>query len=100
MRCFGKIILGTFAATLGRNEGQPRPTGGQLQEFNTAIRCVGNLTDFYLMAQYESHTDRTVSFMQKYLREFHETKDIFLRFRVDKKTKKVAAEAHKNLLKE
>ena len=38
--------------------------------------------------------------MQQYLHEFHETKHIFLRFRADKKTKKVAAEAHKNLLKE
>ena len=38
--------------------------------------------------------------MQQYLREFHETKNIFLRFRADKKTKKVTAEAHKNLLKE
>ena len=63
MRCFGKIILRTFAAALRRKKGQPRPTGGQLQEFNKAIQCVGNLTDFYLMAQYESHTDRTVSYM-------------------------------------
>ena len=92
--------MGTFAAALRRNEGQPRPAGGQLQEFNKAIGCVGNLTDFYLMAQYESHTDRTVSYMQKYLRKFHETKDIFLRFCADTKTKKVAAEAHKNVLKE
>ena len=50
MRWFGKIILGTFAAALRRNEGQPRPTGGLLQEFNKAIRYMGNLTDSYLMA--------------------------------------------------
>ena len=36
--------------------------------------------------------------MQKYLQRFHETKDIFLAFSVDKKTKRAAAAAHKSLL--
>ena len=31
---------------------------------------------------------------------FHETRDVFLRYRAYKKAKKAAAEAHKNLLKE
>ena len=59
---------------------------------------MNNLTDFYLMAQYDSYTDKVVSFIQQYLRDVHVTKDIFLHLRVDKKTKKVAAEEHKNLL--
>ena len=67
MRCFGKIILGTFAAALRRNVGQLRPTGGQLQEFNKAIRCVVNLTNFHLMVKYYSHTDMTISYMHQYL---------------------------------
>ena len=61
---------------------------------------MGNLTDFYVMAKYESYTDRTVSYMQQYLYELYETKDMFLCFRTNEKTKNIVAEAHKNLLKE
>lgn len=86
MHCFEKIILETFATALHQNEGQPRPTEGLLQEFNKAIRFIGNMTDFYLIAQYDSHIDSTISYMQPYLYEFHETKDIFSRFRGDKKS--------------
>ena len=98
MRNFANIILGTFTAALRWSTDQPRPTGGHLQEFNKAIRCVCNISDFYLMAQYTSHTDQTVTYMQKYLQGFHETKDVFLRFCTDKKTKRAAAAAHKSLL--
>jgi hypothetical protein len=100
MRNFGKVILGTFTAALRRNGNQPRPTGGQVQEFNRAIRCVRSITDFYLMTQYASHTDKTISYLQEYLRTFHETKAVFLKFRAGKKTRKAAAEAHKELVKE
>jgi len=41
-----------------------------------------------------------MSYMQRYLCVFHETKDMFLRFRAGKKTKRAAAEAHKSLLQE
>jgi len=99
-RNFAKVILGTFAAALRRNTNQARPTGGQLQEFNKAILCIRSITDFYLMTPYPSHTDQTVSYLQQYLWEFYETKDVFLRFRAGKKAKKAAAEAHKNILKE
>jgi len=100
MRKFAKVILGTFAAALRPNTNQARPTGGLLQEFNKAILCVRSITDFYLMTQYPSHTDQTVSYLQQYLRVFHETKDVFLHFRAGKKAKKAAAEAHWNIVKE
>ncbi|KAF8420156.1 hypothetical protein BGX38DRAFT_1108715, partial [Terfezia claveryi] len=70
MQNFGKVILGTFTAALRRKANQPRPTGGQVQEFNRAIRCVRSITDFYLMTQYPSHTDKTISYLQEYLRVF------------------------------
>ena len=73
---------------------QPRPTGGQLQEFNKAIRYMRNINDFYLMTQYTTHTNQTVAYMQKYLQGSYETKDVFLRFRVDKKTKRSATAAY------
>ena len=52
------------------------------------------------MMPYPTHTDQTISYLKQYLREFHETKDVFLHFRAGKKVKKAAAEAHKNLWKE
>ena len=100
MRNFSKVILGTFTAALRQQTNQPRLNGGQQQEFNKAISCVRNITDFYLMTQYPSYTDMTISYLQEYLRKFHRTKEVFLRFRADKKTKKAATEAHKLLLKE
>ena len=95
---FAKITLGTFTAALRRSADQPWPTRGQLQDFNKAIRCVRNISHFYLMTQYTSHTDQTVSYMRKYLQGFHETKDVFLHFRAVQKTKTAAAAAHKSLL--
>ncbi|KAF8423734.1 hypothetical protein BGX38DRAFT_1107648, partial [Terfezia claveryi] len=59
-----------------------------------------SLTDFYLMTQYPSHMDKTVLYLRQYLRDFHKTKDVFLRFQAGKRAKKAAAEAHKNLLRE
>jgi len=52
MRNFVKVILGTFTPALYRNIDQAQPTGAQVQEFNKAILCVRNITDFYLMTQY------------------------------------------------
>ena len=71
-----------------------------MQEFNKAIRCVCSMADFYFMTQYDSHTDKTISYMQEYLRGFHDTKDVFLQFRAGNGAKRVVAEAHKNLLRE
>jgi len=94
------MILGAFTTALRRKANQPYPTGGQVQEFNKAIWCVHSMTDFYLITQYDSHTDKTISYMQEYLHGFHDTKDVFLRFRAGKGAKKAVTEAHKNLLRE
>ena len=52
------------------------------------------------MPKYSSNTDMTISYSQEHLRVFHETKDVFLRYRAGKETKRLAAEAHKSLLEE
>jgi len=100
MRHFAKVILGTFTITLRQTTNQPHSTGSQVQEFNTAIQYVRSITDFYLMTQYDSHTDKTVSYIQKYLRKFQETKGVFLHYHAGKGAKRAAVEAHKVLLKE
>jgi len=38
------------------------------------------------MAQYRSHTYDTIAYMEDYLDQFHKLKDIFLEFRVTKRT--------------
>jgi len=38
------------------------------------------------MAQYRSHTPETIAYMEDYLDQFHRMKDIFLEFRVTKRT--------------
>ena len=100
MRNFAKINLGTFPVALHKSADQPCPTVGQLQDFNKAIRCMCNISDFYLIPQYTSQTDQTVSFVLKYFQAFHETKDVFLRFGTGKKTMRAAAATHKVLLNE
>ena len=45
------------------------------------------------MAQYQSHTPKTLSYMKEYLRTFHQTKDVFLEFRTSKATR---AEANRH----
>ena len=93
-----KIIMEMFIAALRQSADQPHLTEYQLQEFNKAIRWMRNINDFYLITKYTSHTDQTVSYMQKYQQGFHETQDVFLRFCIDKKTKRAATAAYKSLL--
>jgi hypothetical protein len=97
MRSILKIILALFTAALRRKNGLPRPTGGQEVEFKKAITCVRYLTDFGLLARYASHTDSTVKYMRNYLRRFHESKGVFLRFRARKAAKAKADEVEREL---
>ncbi|KAF8414713.1 hypothetical protein EV426DRAFT_579158 [Tirmania nivea] len=53
--------------------------------------------DFMLIAQYQTHTPGTIQSMKDYLSDFHEYKDVFLRFRTTKATKNAAKQATKDL---
>jgi len=50
-----------------------------------------------MVAQYRSHTPETISYMEEYAPQFHETKDIFLEFRISKWTQEKADEVRKEL---
>ena len=56
----------------------------QHQDFNIALKCTGVLVDNSLMTQYHSHTLETLAYMERYQQTFHQTKDIFLKFRTSK----------------
>ena len=60
---FDKVILRTFNTALRWNAGQARLSVAHLLEFNEAIRCVHSITNFYLMSQYPSYADQTISYM-------------------------------------
>ena len=84
MRNLGRCILGVFASSLRR------PTPAQQDPFRRAIRCVRALLDFSLMAQYKSHTEDTLEYMEQYLHDFHHYKEVFQEFRTSKKTRQEA----------
>jgi len=80
MRNLGRCIRGVIAIALRQ------PGGAQAILFKRALRCVRALVDFEMMAPYRSHTPDTIAYMETYLDQFHWTKDIFLEFRVTKRT--------------
>jgi len=80
MRNLGRYILGVLAVALRQ------PGGAQVIPFKRALGCVRALVAFNMIAQYRSYTSDTIAYMEDYLDQFHKLKDIFLEFRVTKRT--------------
>ena len=80
MRNLGRCLLGVLAVALWQ------PDSTQVIPFKRVLECVRALVDFNMMAQYRSHTDETMAYMEDYLGRFHQMKDMFLEFRVSKRT--------------
>jgi len=91
MRNLGRCLLGVLAVALSQADST------QVQPFRCALTCVRSLLDFTIMGQYRSHTPETISYMEEYATQFHEAKDIFLEFRISKRTQKKADELCKEL---
>jgi len=91
MRNLGRCSLGVRAVALRQ------PDCTLVQPFRRALTCVRSLLDFTMMAQYRSHTPQTISYIEEYVTQFHETKDIFLEFRISKRTQEKADEFRKEL---
>ena len=77
-----------------------QPDRTQVQHFKCALTCVGTLLDFTMMAQYRSHTDETIQYMENYANQFHETEDTILVFRISKQTQAKADALGKDLRRE
>ena len=80
MRNLSRCISAVLASAL------QNPDSSQYHDFQIALKCVSALVDFSLMAQYRSHTPDTLSYLERYLLTFHQTKGIFLEFRTSKDT--------------
>jgi len=91
MRNLRLSLLGVRAVALRQ------PDSTQVQPLRRGLTCVNSLLDFTIMAQYRSHTPETISYMEQYATQFHETKDIFLEFRMAKQTQEKADELRKEL---
>jgi len=72
MRNLGHGISAVLGSAL-RN-----PDSSQYHDFKCALNCVSALVDFFLIAQYRSHTPDTLSYMESPMQTFNRTKDIFL----------------------
>jgi len=94
------VLLAVFTASLTRTSDVAPITLRHKVLCQRAILCVHYITDFILIAQYKVHILRTIQSMQDYLADFHEHKDVFLRFRASKSTKTAAKEATRGLREE
>src|SRR5687767_14347760 len=94
MRNLVKVILPCLAAALRRPGNAVRP------QFTAALTCVRSIVDFTLMAQYNSHTEETIGYLRGYLNAFHDSKDIFKEFPIDKVTSYRVREVKKRLTAE
>jgi len=81
MRAILRVLLAIFTAAFRWKTNILQVTCGQQQEFKKATLCVRYITDFGLIARYHSYADSTMKYMRTYLQKFHETKDVFLRYR-------------------
>ena len=81
MRNPGGCLLGVLAVTLRQ------PDSRQVIPFKHALDYVRKLVNFNMMAQYRKHTPETIASMEEYINWFHRMKDIFLEFRVSKRTR-------------
>jgi len=78
MRNLVKVILLCFAAALHRPSAVERPI------FAKALTCVQSIVDFTLMLQYKTYTDKTIQYLEQYVKAFHDHKDVFMEYQKDK----------------
>lgn len=69
----------------------------ETEKFDKVISCVRYLVDFCLMTHYKSHTKETIDLMNHYLAKFHETKEVFLKYRASAKARRKAREGAKSI---
>jgi hypothetical protein len=72
MKGMGWYLLGVVTQSLRGGSPAQRPI------FNRAIQCTRALLEFYMYAQYNSHDDATLSYMEDDLHYSHTFNDVFL----------------------
>ncbi|KAG0640203.1 hypothetical protein HOY80DRAFT_885059 [Tuber brumale] len=80
MRNLVRVLLPCFATAICR------PSTAECLIFTKTLTCVRSIIDSTLMAQYQSHTEETIQYLERYLKAFHDHKDLFKEYRKDKST--------------
>ncbi|KAG0640986.1 hypothetical protein HOY80DRAFT_859151, partial [Tuber brumale] len=71
MRNLVRVLLPCFTAALRR------PSTTEPLVFTKALTCVRSIIDFKRIAQYPSHTEEMIQYLEQYLEPFHDHKDVF-----------------------
>jgi len=93
MKEMSRYLLGVVTQSLRGGSPAQHPI------FNRAIECTRVLLEFYMYAQYKSHDDAILSYMEDALCCFHTFKDVFLLGRASKKAKAKAIALRTELVK-
>jgi len=93
MKKMSRYLLGVVTQSLRGGSPAQRPI------FNRAIECTRALLEFYMYAQYKSHDDATLSYMEDALHRFHTFKDVFLLGQAGQKAKAKANALRTELVK-
>jgi hypothetical protein len=93
MKEMSRYLLGVVTQSLQGGSPAQRP------KFNRAIQCTLALFEFSIYAQYKSHDDATLSYMEDALHRFHTFEDVFLLWRAGQKAKAKANALRMELVK-
>ncbi|KAF3936016.1 hypothetical protein ABW19_dt0202204 [Dactylella cylindrospora] len=85
LRMAGRILLGVSVVALSH------PTHAERPLFNQALQCIRGYLEFHLLAQYHSHTESTLRYLQYFWKQFHDHLDVFAIFRNSARKKNLAA---------
>jgi hypothetical protein len=95
IKTMSRFLLACFAASLDNP-----PNNETRESFTEAILCVRAALEFYMYARYPSHTDTTLGYMSDSLRRFHDHKNVFSRYRADKKVRAAAKKQETEMIAE
>lgn len=99
-RNLARVILAVFVAALKRQSDTRRLTQSERNNSQEAIRCVRYLTDYSLMTLYPNQSETNIHLMTEYLKDFHNSKHIFLRYQAGKNTKRSILDLSRQLVSE
>ena len=94
------VILAVFTAALDRTSDVVPIATQHKVHISKAILYVRYLTDYIALAQYRVHTCGSIKSTRDYLSDFHNHKDMFLRFWATKAAKNATREAYKDMRRE
>lgn len=88
MRNAGRFVLAVLDAALFNPANQQ-----ERHDFASILNCTRTLIDFHLLSKQPLHDETSLNLMDSYLKEFHEVKAVFLKYRMGKRGKNAGTKA-------